>query len=62
MVRLHNARLLDPPPTLQSHGFQLVEHEAPPLGGGGAVITPRPLPAVLYLGIAVNDLWSMAVE
>jgi hypothetical protein len=33
VVRLHNARLLDPPPTLQSHGFQLVEHEAPPWAG-----------------------------
>ena len=25
-VRVYNARLLDPPPTLDSHGFQLMTH------------------------------------
>jgi hypothetical protein len=29
-VTLYNARLLDPPPTLQTHGFQLISHEAIP--------------------------------
>ena len=29
-VHLMNARLLDPPPTLQTHGFQLISHEAIP--------------------------------
>ena len=29
-IKLWNARQLDPPPTLQSHGFQLITHEEIP--------------------------------